>query len=165
MKFYKKRNINVAIIATQFDLRGFLHPLGVRMELPNTAKSIQAILGNFIAFAVGLGRKNESKNIPTDPEYFDVLCRRKTDKVMHYKDYVALSRRLKSCCGMFQCDAIREIIKEILSQYHQYWKNAGDKKVPASVYLPAVINKTTGWGKTILALVEVFQVDKKLLRP
>ena len=47
-------NIDRAIVKTQYELRGFLHPLGYREE-ERSAKSFEATTANFIAIAAGLG--------------------------------------------------------------------------------------------------------------
>lgn len=63
---FLRANIDRAIVMTQYDLRGFANPLGFRTK-KGSAKSLDALTGNFMAFAAGCGREKE----PTDEAFAD----------------------------------------------------------------------------------------------
>lgn len=64
MKNFRRGKIDRAIIITQYDLRGFGHPLGFRMGKCESAKCNFVIPGNLVAFAAGLGEEGNTQPVP-----------------------------------------------------------------------------------------------------
>lgn len=77
-------NIDRAIVMTQYDLRGFVHPFGLREE-ERHSKSLAATTCNFVAFAAGMG-KPEKTPPAHEPyaSYFD----------SSFEDYLAMVNQL-----------------------------------------------------------------------
>jgi hypothetical protein len=139
-------NIDRAIVMTQYDLRGFAHPLGFR-EKKGSAKSLDATTGNFMAFAAGCGQHKE----PTDENYADYF-----DSL--FEDYLAMCKRLVADCDESQKEAIQLIVQEIVKQRDEMAAEVAAGKREASAYIKP-LEKTNRWGKAVLALAEAFEVS------
>lgn len=140
-------NIDRAIVMTQYDLRGFAHPLGFREKNKSSAKSLDATTGNFIGFAAGLGHGDRR---PTDENYADYF-------ESSYEDYLAMCQRLAKDCDLSQREAIQLIVQEIVKQSEEMKAEVVAGKREASAYLKP-LEKSNRWGKAVLALAEAFEV-------
>jgi len=139
-------NIDRAIVMTQYDLRGFDHPLGFRMRYKSSAKSLDAITGNFMIFAAGYGKDE----YPTDENFADYF-------ESSYQDYLAMCQRLAKDCDGSEKEAIQLIVQEIIKQSEEMKAEATAGKRSDSDYLKP-LEKSNHWGKTVLALIEAFEV-------
>lgn len=140
-------NIDRAIVMTQYDLRGFAHPFGIRLEPLSSAKSFDAITANFMAFAAGLGRREGN---PTDKQFVSY-------SKSSYEEYLAMCRRLVEDCDGSQKEAIQLIVQEIVKQNKEMRDEVAAGKREKSVYLQP-LEKSNCWGKAVLALAEAFEV-------
>ena len=138
-------NIDRAIVMTQYDLRGFAHSLGFRIE-KRSAKSLDATTGNFIGFAAGLGHWDK----PTDEAYADY-------HESSFEDYLAMCKRLAKDCDGSEKEAIQLIVQEIVKQGEEMKTEVAAGKREASPYLKPLENSNR-WGKAVLALAEAFEV-------
>ncbi len=137
-------NIDRAIVMTQYDLRGFAHPLGYREE-ERHPKSFHAATCNLVAFAAGLGHGRS-----TDEHLV-------SSEGSSYKDYLAMCKRLAKDCDLSQREAIQLIIQDIVKQWEEMKVEVADGKREPSAYLQP-LKKTSEWGKVVLALAEAFEV-------
>lgn len=137
-------NIDRAIVMTQYDLRGFAHPLGVRLK-NGSPKYLDAATGNFVAFAAGVSKEGG----PTDAGHVDFFN-------SSYDDYLAMCQRLAADCDLSQREAIRLIVKEILHQHSEMTAAVAAGNTEASPYLQP-LSKDNRWGKAVLALMEAFK--------
>lgn len=143
-------NIDRAIVVTQFELRGFFHPLGFRVEAEEgciSPKNLDAATGNFIGYALGLGGE---KRQPTDTwvPYFQST----------YEDYLDMCRRFASSCDLSQKEAVQLIIIEIVRQNGEMRQRVADGRMESDKYLEE-LDKGNRWGKAVLALIEAFEVS------
>ncbi len=138
-------NIDRAIVMTQYDLRGFAHPLGFREDHKN-AKSLDAITGNFMAFAACCGEDR----MPTNEHYAD-YCN------SSFEDYLAMCQRMAEGCDESEKEAIQLIVQEIVKQSEEMKAEVFAGKREASAYLKP-LEKSNRWGKAVLALAEAFEV-------
>ncbi|MFA4954328.1 MAG: hypothetical protein WC641_03385 [Patescibacteria group bacterium] len=142
-------NIDRAIVMTQYDLRGFAHPLGFR-EHPKSAKGLDAITCNLVAMAAGLGHGNRT---PTDEAYADYF-------ESSFEDYLAMCKRLVVHCDGSEKEAIALIVQEIVKQSDEMKAEVAAGKKEASAYLMP-LKKNNRWGKAVLALARAFEVKLK----
>lgn len=146
---FLRHNIDRAIVMTQYDLRGFAHPLGVRLSRLASPKSFDTTTGNFVAFAA----KSSSDKGPTDESYVHYL----SDST--YEQVLTMCKKLASDCECSsQKEAIQLIIKEFVKQNEEFWGLIGSGKRSTSKYL-FKLDKTNRWGRLVLALAEAFEVD------
>ena len=138
-------NIDRAIVMTQYDLRGFAHPLGFRVGYQSSAKSLDATTANLVDFAAG-----PIKDRPTDEHYADYF-------ESSYEDYLAMCQRLAEDCDRSQKEAIQLIVQEIFKQSEEMKAEVAAGKREASGYLKP-LEKNNRWGKVVLALAEAFEV-------
>ncbi len=141
---YLSANIDCAIVRTQFDLRGALHPLGLRRKFMDSPKSLDATTCNLLAIAVGL--MTESR--PTDTEF-------KYYGSGSYKETLVMCKRLAADCDCFQKEAFQIILQEIVRQNRQMRTEVAAGAREASEHLHP-LDTNTAWGKTVLALAEAF---------
>lgn len=139
-------NIDRAIVMTQYDLRGFAHPLGFRIDHKSSAKSLDATTDNFMAFAAGCGKGRT----PTDEHYSEYF-------ESSFEDYLAMCQRLVKDCDGSEKEAIQLIVREILKQSEEMKAEVAVGKREASAYL-LPLEKSNRWGKAVLALAEAFEV-------
>ncbi|QQG42741.1 MAG: hypothetical protein HYW15_00765 [Candidatus Giovannonibacteria bacterium] len=143
---FLRENIDRAIVMTQYDLRGFAHPLGFRMESKNS-KNLDAITNNLAAIAAGFGHK-ERKH--TDEAYADYFG-------SSFEDYLAMCQRLAKDCDSSEKEAIQLIVQEIIKQSEEMKAEVAAGKRRPSGYLQP-LEKQNRWGKAVLALAEAFGV-------
>jgi len=111
---FKSENINSAIIATQYDLRGFFHPLGFRMKKGECgAKLFSVIPGNLVAFAI-FG--SEPRNA-TDDSY--------VPRDAPYEEYLNMCLRFAEDCNPAQKEAVQIILEEIKTQAEEVKRDSG----------------------------------------
>lgn len=141
-KVYLTESIDRAIVMTQYDLRGFLHPVGFRIK-GKDSKSLDAITNNLMAFAIK-GSKDEDLNYARYHE-------------SSFDDYLKMCKNVAKDCGVSQKEAIQLIIQEIVKQNKELRAEvtAGTRK--ASPYLRP-LEKDNPWGKAVSALSEAFEV-------
>lgn len=142
---FLRANIDRAIVMTQYDLRGFAHPMGFRIE-ERSAKSLDTTTGNFMGFAAGCGEGRT----PTDEHYADYF-------ESSYEDYLAMCQRLLKDCDGSQMEAIQLIVQEIVKQSEEMKAEVVAGKMEASFYLHP-LEKSNRWGKAVLALAKAFEV-------
>jgi hypothetical protein len=150
MSFLTAR-IDRAIVMTQYDLRGFGHPLGFRHEYNGSPKCFYFIAFNFFAFAAHAREKEP----PTDPAYVSMHQQEPT-----YDAYLAMCQQLKRDCDLSQIEAIQLLTKQMVKQSREMQAEvaAGTRKL--SNYLKP-LDKNNRWGMAVLALAEVFDVNLK----
>jgi hypothetical protein len=143
-------NINTAIVMTQFDLRGFWHPLGFRVE-KNTPKNLDAITCNLAGFAAGLGEEKRECTDKNFPGYHS----------SSFEDYLAMCKRLAKCCNRVQKEAIQLIIQEIVKQHEDMEAEVATGKVKQHSSYLNPLRKDNRWGKAVIALAKAFKVTLK----
>lgn len=143
---FLRANIDRAIVMTQYDLRGFAHPLGFRVEKPDP-KYLDATTANFMEMAIGTLNKSEERTDDSHASYFD----------SSFEEYLVMCQRLAKDCDLSQKEAIQLIIREIVKQADEMKAEvtAGTRK--ASGYLRP-LEKGNRWGNAVLALAEAFEV-------
>lgn len=141
-------NIDRAIVMTQYDLRGFVHPLGFRERHMLSCKSLDATTANFMAFAANSSGRGDCR--PTDENYVKYFD-------SSYEDYLAMCRRLADDCDLSQKETIQLIILEIVRQNKVMRAEVVAGRRKDSPYLNP-LEKSNRWGKAVLALAEAFEV-------
>lgn len=145
---YLTANIDRAIVLTQFELRGFMHPLGVRCGPYSNHKNFDALTANFVAIAAGLGDYGGRR--PTDPTYKDLdRCTWEEARVM--------CRQLHADCDLSQREAIQFIVRELVKQNAEMRAEVAIGRKEATVYLRP-LDKNNVWGRIVLGLWEAFEV-------
>jgi hypothetical protein len=140
------QNIDRAIVMTQYDLRGFAHPLGFREDYMKSAKSLVATTGNLMAFAANCGRDRKR----TDRYYANYFT-------SSFKSYLAMCQRLVRDCDDSEKEAIQLIVQEIVRQSKEMKAEVATGEREASEYLKP-LKKSNYWGKAVLALAMAFEV-------
>lgn len=143
---FLRENIDRAIVMTQYDLRGFAHPLGFRMEYKSSAKNLDAATGNFMAFAAGCG----GGRVPTDEARAGYIG-------SSFEDYLAMCQRLAKDCDNSEKEAIQLIVQEIVKQSEEMKAEVAAGKRKSDAYLQP-LEKQNRWGNAVLALAEAFGV-------
>jgi hypothetical protein len=141
-------NIDRAIVMTQYDLRGFSHPLGFRIHHQHP-KYLDATIGNFVSFAADAGhdgKKTDEKFVG----YFD----------SSFKDYLAMCKRLVECCDGSEKEAIQLIVGKFIHQHKDMTAKVKVGKMEKTGYLRPM-HKNNRMGKAIIALATAFDVDLK----
>lgn len=141
-------NIDRAIVMTQYDLRGFLHPLGFRIRHQH-AKYLYATIFNFAVFAADAG--HDGKN--TDEKFTDY-------HVSSFRDYLAMCKRLAECCDCSEKEAIQLIVCEFIRQHKDMSAKVEAGKMEKTPWLKP-LTKRNRMGKAIIALATAFDVDLK----
>ena len=144
---FLRANIDRAIVMTQYDLRGFADPVGMRFD-GNTPKTLDALTGNFVGFAAGLGKDGSE---PTDDSYVSYWD-------SSFEQYLAMCQKLAEACDGSEKEAIQLIIQEIVRQSNELKAKVAAGELEQSGYLKP-LSKDNRWGNAILALAEVFEVD------
>lgn len=140
-------SIDRAIVMTQYDLRGFGHPLGFRIPAMNP-KSLYILTGNFIGFAAMVSNDQTG---PADESYV------KFSSDASFEERLAMCHKLAASCDKSQKEAIQLIVKEIVVQSEQMKAKVAAGTRESSNYLMP-LDKTNCWGMTVLALAEAFEV-------
>lgn len=144
--FFDGANIDRAIVMTQYDLRGFAHPVGFRLKYMSSPKSLEATTCNLMEFAAGRRPGSGGTNL----DYF--TC--------PYEEYLACCKVFATSCEASRKEAIQLIIHEIVRQSKQMHQEVAAGKRKASPYLQP-LNKENHWGRAVLALAEAFDVGLK----
>ena len=148
---FLRANIDCAIVVTQYDLRGFFHPLGFRLERGESHKNFSYIPGNLVCFAAGL--LGESECGPTDDSYV-------SPDECSFEECLTMCKQLFSDCNPYEREAIQLIAQDIVAQSEERKaKVASGKDEPSSYLFP--LKKDNYWGKIVLALTEAFEVHLK----
>lgn len=141
---FRTENIYRTIVETQYDFRGFNHPLG-RMQ-GVSPKNMDAITVNLATGAMNLDDEGYVK----DPLYVNfAMC--------SYEEYLAMCQQLAADCNPAQKEAIQLLIQEILKVHDKLEAEIASGARPESKYIEAR-DKSTVWGRVILALMEAFEV-------
>ncbi len=146
---YRMAHIDRAIVMTQYDLRGFDHPLGGRCEKGQSDKLLAATLGNFTAFA----SREKGEDPPADETYVSYL------DGASFEQYLAMCKALARDCDGSQKEAIQLIILEIFKQGEEM--KAVSHEPSMLTYLGS-LDKDNRWGRAMLALSEAFEVKLEL---
>ena len=147
-------SIDRAIVMTQYDLRGFAHPLGFRMDGPPNAKNLDAITGNFASFA-SLARSSADQRQGESPEFIDEYVSYFDSS---FEEYLEMCKQLVSDCDGSAKEAIQFLIKQIVSRQRELVAEKESSGEDSGAYLKP-LEKDNRWGKAVLALVEVFEVS------
>lgn len=148
---FLRANIDRAIVMTQYDLRGFAHPLGFREGHKSSAKSLDATTANLVAFAAGFGSEGSGDGSPTDEAYASYFK-------SSFEEYLAMCKRLAADCDLSQKEAIQLIVQEIVKQSEEMRAEVAAGKREPSPYLRP-LEKGNPWGNAVLALAEAFEVS------
>ena len=143
---FSRANIDRAIVMTQYDLRGFAHPLGFRSD---SHKCFSAIPGNLVSFAIGNGKPDG--DLDQDPNYVSFWESSYEDYLMMYKQFAA------NCECVSQKEAVQLIIKDIVQKSRERKASVAAGETEPSAYLKP-LKKDNWWGKSVLALAEAFEV-------
>ncbi|MBP9797957.1 hypothetical protein KBC70_02310 [Candidatus Woesebacteria bacterium] len=143
---FSKESIDRAIVMTQYDLRGFAHPLGFRLKYMVSPKYLDATTCNLLEFAAG----GEPNSGGTDVDYFTCT----------YEEYLACCREFAGNCEASRKEAIQLIIHEIVRQNRQMRQEVAAGKRKPSPYLQT-LSTDNYWGRAVLALAEAFDVGLK----
>ena len=146
---FQTSSIDRAIVMTQYDLRGFLHPLGLRMKPMESAKGLDATTCNLLAFAAKKLRLGQGESVA---DYFE----------SSYETYLVTCRQLAACCDLSEKEAIQLILREIVRQNAVMRAEVDAKKREKSPYLQP-LQKDNNWGKAVLALAEAFGMSHEQL--
>lgn len=146
---YLTRHIDRAIVQTQYDLRGFYHPLLGRMERGYDAKSFDATVGNFIGFAAGATLDEANDNDPNRVHYLSSFS---------YEEYRAMCKRLEAACELSEKEAIQLIVEDFVRLRSEIEAKIAAGETERSPYLMP-LDKSNRQGIAILALAEVFEVN------
>jgi hypothetical protein len=141
---FQKCSIYMAIVATQYDLRGFWHPAGFRQKKNESSKSFHATTLNLVAF-MSKAACNEKLPSPF--------------KCTH-SEYLSLCQKIATNCNLCQKEAVQLIIRDFVSQNKEMRNEVDRGEREESPYL-LPLSKKNDWGKVVLALGEAFEVDLK----
>ena len=151
---FLSENINSAILGSQYDMRGYVHALGFRMDNIGS-KGLSYLPINLITFSAGCGKKGENDDeIPCTiaPEimfYYD-------EKNLTYEKVLNLCKKLFTECNYIQKEAIQLLLKDVLNKTEELKAEAELKNEKDAYIRP--LDKNTNWGKIMLGLMEAFDV-------
>jgi len=143
---FSKANIDRAIVQTQYDLRGFQHPHGFRLDRDSSTGLFYSVI-NFMPIAAGFGT-TEVQDKP--PGY--ITAHKST-----YEQYLDACKSLGKACDPTQREAILYLLREILEMHTEIEEKISSGKLKESGYL-LPLEKNNYWGKVLLALTEAFYV-------
>ncbi len=146
---FQRANIDRAIVMTQYDLRGFSHPLGIRLDKP-TPKYLDAITCNFIAMAAGL--MNEPNSVGTVDDFVDYFGEGS------FEDFVSLYQKLAKDCTGDEKEAIVLIFDDIVKMNEKLHAEVASGAREPSPYLQP-LEKENRWGRTVLAFRKAFEPE------
>lgn len=150
---YLTRNIDRAIVLTQYDLRGFAHPIGARRKGLVSPKNLDAITGNLTACAAGFSGEEGAQS--TDESWVSYW------EENTFEDLLTMYQRLHEDCDLSQREAIQLIVLEIVRKSVELKAEVASGERRQSSYLQP-LDKTNRWGAAILALAEAFEVELEL---
>ena len=150
---YRTQDIDRGIVMTQADLRGFYHPLGLRIK-PTVPKFVWYATINLPAFMAGVNKEDHE----VDPTFVSA------DSDATYEQHVAMAKAIAEACDASQVEAIELILRNITRKMSAYRKQlaAGELDGPAG-YVHE-LTKNNIWGITVLALREGFDNKFRRLR-
>lgn len=141
---FLRGSVDRAIVMTQYDLRGFAHPLGFRITKKHP-KYHFALMCNFMSFCCMSAVKGQA--IEGSVYFSD--C---TDE-----EYLAMCKELATFCDESQKEAIQLIIKAMARQHMMFRRQIVAGRLEESRYFAQVV-KSTITGKVLLSLAEAFEV-------
>ena len=141
-KRFNHSDIDRAIVMTQYDLRGFAHPIGTRMNYMESEKSFDATVFNFFSFMYN-----------SKPANFDYWGG-------SYEKYLLECKEIFASCDESMKEAIQLIIKEMIKQHKKFTFQIQEGKRSTAGYIKP-LNKENSQGRAILSLAEVFGVKVK----
>lgn len=142
-KSYLTANIDRAIVMTQYDLRGFAHPMGFRLHHKHP-KYLDAAIANLTAFAANVSHG------ATDTSYVGYFD-------SSFKDYLAMCKRFAACCDGSEKEAIQLIVREFVRQHKDMAAKIAAGKIQDPGYLKPIMKKNR-MGNAIIALAQAFDV-------
>ncbi len=149
-------NIDRAIVMTQYDLRGFSHPLGIRFKKGEDRKGSSFIPGNLIGFAAGFGKPEEDCKATDETYVSPFTCT--------YEECLTMCQQFASDCEASEKEAIQLIIQDIVAQSEEMKAKVTAGETEPSNYLKP-LEKDNWWGKIVLALAEAFEVKLEVAVP
>lgn len=147
-------NINRAILSSRYDMRGYLHPLGFRMD-GIQAKGLSYLPINLIHFSASIGIRDENDKEPEctiNPEIMFYY----TDNDLTYEKVLNLCKKFFVECNYIQKEEIQLLLKDVLNRTEELKKEA-ELKGEKNFYIRP-LDKNTNWGKIMLGLMETFDV-------
>jgi len=150
---YRIQDIDRAIVMTQADLRGFYHPMGLRV-IPTAAKFVFYTTINLPAFMAGISDENHE----TDETYVSA------DSKATYEQHVIMAKAMAEACNVTQVEAIDLILRSIVRKMNTYRKEREAGILTSSEGYIYTRDKTNIWGITVLSMREGFKDKFKLLR-
>lgn len=151
MRYFSHAKIDRAIVMTQYDLRGYAHPLGFRFPRLKSPKMFFFTTTNFMCFAWGAGGKKpraSTRGVFVDWEESS------------YDAYLRMCKILAKDCDLSEKEAIQLLVREFVSQNEELTAEVRDGNRKESWYIQS-LSKNTPWGKVVLALAEAFEVTIK----
>ena len=152
---YLTKNIDRAIVMTQADLRGFFHPLGIRLK-PNSAKDVFYATINLPGFMSGSSKDEEEER---DETYVSAL-----DNDATYEQHVAMAKAMADACDLSQAEAIDLILQRIAREMSRFRKQHEAGEYEGNANYIGKLDKETTWGRTFLAMREGFAEKFKAAR-
>ncbi len=151
---FLSENINDAILLSQYDMRGYVHPLGFRMN-GIEAKGLSYLPVNLIQFSAGWGKKDDSGN-KLEPTIAPDLLFYYNEENLTYEKILALCQKFVSECNRYQKEAIQFLLKDVLNKTAELKAEAESKNERTAYIRP--LDQSNNWGKIMLGLMEAFDV-------
>jgi hypothetical protein len=138
---------------TQADLRGFYHPLGLRMR-PGIAKYLFYTTINLPAFMSGTA----SDSHEVDSSFVSA------DSGAAYEQHVEMAKAMAEACDVSQVEAIGLLLRSMIRKMKKFRKqrDAGQYDGPEG-YI-SELSKDNIWGITVLSMMEGFDEKFKHVR-
>ena len=152
---FLSENINNAILLSQYDMRGYVHPLGCRMN-GIEAESLSYLPVNLILFSAGCGKKDNSGNELEPTIAPDLLFYCDEDSLTYEKIFI-LCQKFALECNNFQKEAIQFLLKDVLNKTEELKTIAKSKNERIADIRP--LDQSNNWGKIMLGLMEAFDVQ------
>ncbi len=142
---FLRASVDRAIVMTQYDLRGFGHPLGIRITKKHPKYHL-ALMCNFMSFCCMSAEKGKQ-----------------IDGALHYTEstfeqYRSMCKELATFCEGSEKEAIQLIIKAMARQHMMFRRQIRAGRLEENRYFAPVV-KTTITGKVLLSLAEAFGVS------
>lgn len=145
---FLQQHIDRSIIVAQFDLRGYLHPLGFRMKNGEDNKGFTFLPANFVYFAAGnFGKGRDEDGTHEIPDLDDGT----------YEEWLQVGKDLAAACDSYSHEAVQYLLKEVILQTDQRRAAAEQLKGPYAQYVPSM-ESSDYFGKVLLTLAEAFDV-------
>ena len=150
---YRQPDIDRGIVMTQADLRGFYHPLGVRIK-PTVPKFVFYATVNLPAFMAGVS----NDDYEVDPTFVSA------DSDATYEQHVTMVKTMAEACDASQTEAIELILRSITRKMSTYRKQRDTGEYDGPDRYVHELTKDNIWGITVLAMREGFADKFKQLR-